>query len=187
MLGRAGSDVDIHPTVQVFGSGHVHVGTHVRIDCFVVITAGPEPVVIGDYVHLAAGAQIFGTHGVEIGDYSCLSGRASVYSTSDDFTSGSFTNPTLPSDLRAVTAAKVTIGAHVVVGAGSVVMPGVTLGRGAAIGALGFVNRDVGEYVVAAGAPVRDVGRRDRHRIRAVEQEMARRNDAGRLPPRGAA
>jgi acetyltransferase-like isoleucine patch superfamily enzyme len=46
------------------------------------------------------------------------------------------------------------IGAHVAV------MPGVTIGRGAVIGANAVVTRDVAPYAIAAGAPARAIGER---------------------------
>ncbi len=41
------------------------------------------------------------------------------------------------------------------IGSHSVIMPGVTIGENAVIGAFSFVNRDVPENVVAAGVPIK--------------------------------
>ena len=41
------------------------------------------------------------------------------------------------------------------IGSHSVIMPGVTIGENAVIGAFSFVNKDVQENVVAAGVPIR--------------------------------
>ena len=49
----------------------------------------------------------------------------------------------------------VHIGKNVFIGVGAVIMPGVTIGDGAIIGSLSFVNKDIPAYAVAAGNPVR--------------------------------
>jgi len=41
------------------------------------------------------------------------------------------------------------------IGSHSVIMPGVTIGENAVIGAFSFVNRDVPDNVVAVGAPIK--------------------------------
>ena len=46
-------------------------------------------------------------------------------------------------------------GAHI--GIGSIIMPGVTIGRGAVIGAGSVVTKDVPDYSLALGVPARIV------------------------------
>ena len=95
-------------------------------------------------------------------DFCGLSGRVNVYSVSDDYSGRSMTNPTVPDELRNVERAPVRVRRHVVVGSGSVIMPGVTLGLGATVGALSFVTKSVPEYAIVMGNPLRRVGTRDR-------------------------
>ncbi len=52
-------------------------------------------------------------------------------------------------------AKRVVVGNDVWIGHGAVVMPGVTLGDGAVVGANAVVTRDVAPYTVVAGAPAR--------------------------------
>jgi len=50
------------------------------------------------------------------------------------------------------------------IGSHSVVMPGVTVGENAVVGAMSFVNRNIPDNVVAAGVPakvIKDVSRKD--------------------------
>jgi len=54
-------------------------------------------------------------------------------------------------------------------GVGCIILPGVTIGRGAQLGAGAVVTRDVPAYAVAAGAPARVL--RDR-RVMANDQEV---------------
>ena len=71
--------------------------------------------------------------------------------------------------------ADVHIGSNVWIGAGSIVLPGVTIGENSVIGAGSVVTRDIPAGVVAAGNPcrvLREIGERDRQfyfRDRAVD------------------
>jgi galactoside O-acetyltransferase len=168
-LAAVGDDVCIDESAQMFGAERLSIGSHVRIDCFTVITTGPEAVTIGDHVHLGVGVCLFGTAGIEIGDFASLSGRVAVYSTNDDFVGGHLSGPTVPADLRNVSAASVIVGSHVIVGAGSVILPGVRLGRGAAVGALSLVKRDLADGELAGGVPARTLGQRNLERLGRLE------------------
>lgn len=162
-----------HSSVLVFGSEHVTIGDNVRIDAYCIITAGPGRVTIGSNVHIGAGTHLFGTAGIEIGDFANLSSRVSVFSTNDDYTDGYLTNPTVPDELRRVSAAPVMVAPHALVGCGSVVLPGVVVGRGSAVGALSLIKRDVEPFTVVAGVPARQVGVRDRERLQALERRLS--------------
>ncbi len=57
-------------------------------------------------------------------------------------------------------AKSVTTGHDVWIGHGAVVMPGVSIGNGAIVGANAVVTRDVGAYEIVAGTPARFLRRR---------------------------
>ena len=174
MLGiKAGENVHVHRTAQFFGGKFITLGSNVRIDCFCVITAR-EPVRIGNNVHIAVGSCIFGSEGVDVGSFANLSGRVSIYTSSDDYSEGYLTNPTVENCFKKTKLGKVQIEDHVIIGAGSVVMPGLVLRRGAAVGALSFVNNDVDEFLVVAGIPIRKIGFRDKDRLEALEHQFFR-------------
>jgi dTDP-4-amino-4,6-dideoxy-D-glucose acyltransferase len=168
-----GPGTTVHHTVQIFGPEWVRIGADTRIDCFAVITAGPGTVEIGDSVHVAAASMIFGTAGVMVAEGATLSGRVTIYSTTDDFTSGHLGNPQLPESLRNVRAAPVVVERHVIVGAGSILLPGVRLGHGCAVGALSLVKDDVEPHTLVAGVPARPIGRRDADQLARCEEELA--------------
>jgi acetyltransferase-like isoleucine patch superfamily enzyme len=171
-LRSIGSDVQVDETVQVFGAQHVEIGSHVRIDCFAVITAGPKKVSIGNYVHLGVGACLFGTAGIQVGDFTSLSSRVSVYSTDDDYGSGRLSGPMVPLEYRSVHSSPVVLERHTLVGAGSVILPGVRICPGSAVGALSMVKGDVGEGELVAGVPARFLRRRNVGLLRELEERV---------------
>jgi dTDP-4-amino-4,6-dideoxy-D-glucose acyltransferase len=171
-LRRIGSDVQIDRDARFFRPENITIGDHVRIDAQVVISAS-HPVTIGDYVHLAVGAKIFASGGsVRLESLCTLSGDVKLYTASDDYTGGSLTNPTVPASFKELTHGPIVVGRHVIVGAGSVVLPGVTLAEGAAVGALSLVKSDVPEGAVVAGIPARQIATRDVARLRELEREL---------------
>ncbi len=166
-----GKRVAIDSSVAIFGSSHVHIGNDVRIDAFCVLSAGPGELRIGSNIHIAAGASIFAAAGVTMKNFSGLSGGVSVYSVSDDYVGGYLTNPTVPEKFKRVTRAPVCLEEHALVGAHSVVLPGVTLGRGCTAGALTLVNHDIAPFDVVAGNPMRVMAKRNQARLERLEAE----------------
>src|SRR3954463_6588630 len=82
---------------------------------------------------------------IEIGARAIVAQETYLSSGSHDFDV-----PALP-----LVVAKITIGEDAFVGARTFVMPGVSIGRRALIGACSVVTRDIEENVVAAGNPCR--------------------------------
>ena len=80
-----GDRVAIDPTVRVIGAERVSIGSDVRIDAFVVLSAGEGGIEIGDYVHIGAHGFLAGTARIQIGNYVGISGRVSIYSSTDEY------------------------------------------------------------------------------------------------------
>lgn len=173
-LASCGSDVAIDRAAVLINPGQISLGSHVRIDAFSILSAGPAGITCGDHVHLAAGVMVFGGGGAVVFEaFSCLSGRVCLYTQTDDFVEGHLTNPTVPPEFRKVRCGSVTLRRHALVGAGSVILPGVELGFGSAVGALSLVRTSVPDCVVVAGTPARPLGRhRDRGRLEALEARL---------------
>jgi acetyltransferase-like isoleucine patch superfamily enzyme len=161
ILGEVGENVQVHRSVLFFNGKRIRAASNIRIDCFSLVSAGDEGIEIGHNVHIAAGVHIYGGGGkILLHPFVGLSSRVTVYSASDDYREGYLTGPTVPDELKKVKCAGVTFGRHTIVGAGSVIMPGVVTGTGAAVAALAFVNQSVPEFTIVAGNPAREIGTR---------------------------
>ena len=169
-LGRVGARVRISRHAVLLFPEHIAVGSDVRVDAFCLLVGNPEGITVGDHVHLSAYTCVVGRRATVIGDFCTISVRCSIFTSSDDFSGGSLTNPTVPDELRHTTDAPVTIHAHSAIGAGSVVLPGVSIGPSAAVGALTLVKEDVPELAIVAGAPMRRIGTRLCDHLTFVEQ-----------------
>ena len=171
-----GADVRIDRRAAIFGAPSIHIGSHVRIDCFSVITAGPAAVRIGSYTHIAAHTYLSGAQGgIDIGYGAGIAPLAAIYSAVEDYSKGHLTNPAVPEDLRDTHVAPVVLGAHVAVGSSSVVLAGVTLGFASSVGALSLVSRRVRPFDVVHGNPARRVQRRDEASLVGFDQVLRER------------
>jgi len=74
-------------------------------------------------------------------------------------------DPTRPIDEQGVTRRGITIEDEAWVGNAAIVLDGVTVGRGAVIGAGAVVTRDVPPLAIAVGNPARVIGRRGQPRL----------------------
>ena len=70
-------------------------------------------------------------------------------------------------------AKRVTIGHDVWIGHGAVVMPGISIGNGAIVGANAVVTRDVPAYSIVAGVPAKPLRRRFPEAIAARIEALA--------------
>lgn len=163
-----GENVLIHRSVLFFGN-NIEIGSNVRIDCHSVITSGKK-VIIGNNVHLGIGVCLLGTAGMIIEDFSGISAKCTLFTTSDDYSQGNLANPTVPDSFRKVNSLPIKLERHSLIGSSSVVMPGVTIHKGAAVGALSFVNKNIPEFVIASGNPIRKIGVRNRVKLEHLEK-----------------
>lgn len=157
-----GQNVAISDRASFYGAGRISIGDNTRIDDFCILSAGAGGIAIGQHVHIAAYSSLIGVAAITLRDFAGLSSRVSIYSSTDDYSGAAMTNPTVPADYTNVFSAPVDLGKHVIIGAGSIILPGVTLGEGAAIGALSLVKRDCEPFMIYSGSPARPIGERKR-------------------------
>lgn len=155
-----GKDLKISEFARIYNPGNIDLGSHIRIDDFAILSAGPGGISIGNYVHIACFSGLMGKERIRMDDFSGLSSRVFLYSSSDDYSGNSLTNPTTPEDLKTVHQAPVHLGRHVIIGTCATVLPGVTIGDGSAIGAYALVNADVSKGLIAAGQPAKEIKKR---------------------------
>ena len=134
-----GENVLISNKCSIYNPQNISIGNNVRIDDFVILSPSSE-MIIGDFVG--------------------ISGRVSIYSSSDDYTGLAMTNPMVPEKFKKVNNGDVVLGKHTIIGAGSVILPNVTLGNGCAVGALTLINRDCDEFTIYSGNPANKIGKR---------------------------
>lgn len=164
---KTGLGVQIHRTVQLFGND-IEIGDNVRIDAFSILTG---KIRIGSHIHIAAGAYLYGGAGIVMEDFGQFAPRLLVMSTSDDFSGESMIGPCIHDKYKpGLKKEPVFIGRHVVTGACTTIMPGVTIGEGVSLGAHSLVMKDLEPWMIYVGSPVRKIKERSR-KIEELERE----------------
>lgn len=127
-------------------------GEGVEFHAYVAI-AGPEGVTVGNGVSLGPFVHIWGQGGVLIGDRVMIGSHVAITSLTHDHNQHPMQ--------ATVVKRPVVIEDDAWIGAHAVVMPGITIGRGAVVGAGAVVTRDVEPFAVVAGLPASLLKRRN--------------------------
>lgn len=168
-----GRNVRISDKASIYNAGNISIGDNVRIDDFVVLSAGNGGIALGSHIHIAVYTSLIGAGAITIGDFANLSSRVSIYSSTDDYSGKTMTNPCVPDDYKNVSHADVTLEKHVIVGCGSVILPGVRLHEGVAIGALSLVTKSCNAFGIYAGAPAKYIKARSNHLLKLEQGLLA--------------
>ena len=162
---RIGTNCRVDNTVLIIGAGNIQLGCNVRIDAFSLLTTSQGKIQIGDDVHISNSVSIFGNGGLEIGTGAGVSSGARIFTESDDYSGNYLSNPTIAPKYRNVHSAKIKIGDHALIGANSVVLPGVNIGEHSSVGALSLVNRSLNSFIVVSGVPARKIADRNKEEL----------------------
>lgn len=154
-----GNNVLISDKVSIYSPHLIQIGNNVRIDDFVILSPGSS-MIINDYIHIGCYTSLIGKGEFIIEDFVGISGRVSIYSSSDDYTGMSMTNPMIPNEFKKVTNGKIHIKKHVIIGTNSIILPNVTIGFGCSIYAQSLIKSNCEDFGVYSGNPSKLIGRR---------------------------
>ncbi len=154
-----GDNVYVSRYARFYHPERIIIGNNVRIDDFCILSAGSK-IEIRNYIHIACYTSIIGEGEVVIEDFCSISGRVSIYSSSDDYMGLAMTNPMVPSSFTKVLSLPVILHKHVILGCGTIILPGVELGEGVSIGAMSLVNENCEAETIYTGNPLIKIGKR---------------------------
>jgi len=166
---KLGKNVLVSRKTSLYGIERISLGDFTRIDDFSILSAGENGIEIGKYVHIAAFCSLIGNGKITMADFSGLSSRVSVYSSNDDYSGRYLSNPTVDAEFTNVTSAPVTLEKHVIVGAAAIILPGVTIGEGCAIGSMALVTKSLESWGVFMGQPAKKIKNRSK---KLLEKEV---------------
>lgn len=169
---HVGDNVMVARSCTIIGLENILIGDNVRIDGMTTISAARGYCKMGRNIHIGGCAYLACAGGLNIGDFGGLSQGVRIYTISDDYSGAAMTNPTVPPEFTNVTVAPVTLGRHVIIGSGSIVLPGSQLGDGVAVGALSLVTRSLDPWGVYSGSPARRLRGRSKALLDAEMQYL---------------
>lgn len=168
---KKGKDVTIYAGAKLIYPENIFIGSNVTIDDFVFIVA-KKFAKLGSYVHIAAFTSIMGGGYFVMGDYSTLSMGVRIVTGTEDLSG--MVGATIPEPYRKARRSYVVIGKHCMVGANSVILPGVEIPDGTVIGAMSLVLEDakLKPWSIYAGSPVRWLRYRQRETIQKLQAQL---------------
>ena len=149
---------------HIVGIENISFGKNIIIDDFVFIYA-TNKISFGSHIHIASFTSISGGGTLIMEDLTTLSSGVRVFTGTDDFKDSGFGNSTIDTKYRNVRRGHIRINQFAIVGANSVILPDVTIGEGASVGAGSVITRDLAPWGIYIGN--RRVGERNRKGILA--------------------
>jgi galactoside O-acetyltransferase len=172
-----GKNVFIKKNVGFYFIENISIGNNVRIDDNVIIVASNKktPVSIGSYIHIASNCYLAGSDGIEMMDFVTLAPGVMMFSGSDDYSGKKLSNPMVGKPYIGGKSGKITLCKHVIIGAGSVVLPDVIIKQGSSVGALSLVNKNLNAWSVYSGVPAKKIKKRHKD-ILKLEKKFLKNN-----------
>jgi acetyltransferase-like isoleucine patch superfamily enzyme len=148
------------------GRGAIRVGARSHVHGRLLVFAHGGDIAVGDDCFIGEGAEIWSGASIRIGSRVFVAHGVNIHDTSSHPRSARLRHiqfarhgdPELARALQEVRTAPVVIEDDVWIGFNAVLLKGVTVGRGAIVGAASVVTGDVPSFAMMAGNPARQVG-----------------------------
>ena len=155
-----GNDVRISKNATLDKSHLMSIGHRSRIDDFCALSGAVE---LGNNVFIAVQSSLTASlDKIKLHDFSTVAFNCQIFSSSDDYSGKSLTNPTIPAKYKQIWSSPVEIGKHVIIGASAVVFPGCEIAIGCAIGSGSIVTSSTEPWGIYAGSPARRIKERSK-------------------------
>lgn len=150
-----GENVLISEHANIYNAANISIGDNCRIDDFCILSAGEGGIEIGSHVHIACYASLRGAAKITIGKYCSVAAYSSILSSTDEYSGEYLMNPCIDFRLRKVYDKPVVMKDRSIIAQYCFVMPGVTIGFNTAVGAYGYINKDLPDNGIYIGQPAK--------------------------------
>ena len=170
-----GKKVKISTKASLYDIEKIEIGDYSRIDDFCVVSGNVN---IGKFCHITVFCNLAGgEQGIVMDDFSTVAYGCHIFTQSDDYSGKTMANSNIPSNYKNEYKAAINIEKQVIVGAGSIIMPGVRLREGTSIGANTLVLRDTESWSVYIGSPARKIKDRSQELLKLQEKFLKECDD----------
>lgn len=172
-----GKNVKISDKACVYNVEQMEIGDNSRIDDFCIVSGR---IAIGKNCHITPMCLLAGgLNGVFLSDFCTLAYGVKIFSQSDDYSGETLTNSLIPKKYKNEYISTVHLGRHVIVGAGSIIFPGVYVAEGCSVGAMTLVNKSTEPWGIYVGNPAKRIKERKQDLLELEQQFLAEhKNDS---------
>jgi acetyltransferase-like isoleucine patch superfamily enzyme len=139
----------------------VSIGSNCAFDAGVYITTPAE---FGDYIHVGPYVTIIGGASAKFfaEDFSTIAAGARVVCLGEEHLGRGLIGPTIPKEYKdKLVGGQVRVCRFANILTNAIVLPGVTIGEGAVIGANTVMSHDADPWTIYLGSPARKIKKRD--------------------------
>ena len=163
-----GKNVKISEKASIYDCEKIEIDDNSRIDDFCVISG---KIKIGKFVHITPQCLVAGGEkGIIFEDFTTLAYGVKVFTQSDDYSGETLTNSLIPKKYKNEFKKEVIIKKHSIVGAGSIIMPGVILAEGTSVGAMSLVLNSTESWSIYVGIPAKKLKNRKKDMLKLEKQ-----------------
>ncbi|MBM3683624.1 MAG: acyltransferase [Actinobacteria bacterium] len=167
-----GRNVRISDRAALYDVDRISIGDNSRIDDFCVLAGS---VTIGRNVHVTVFCNLAGGRaGVTLADFSTLAYGCHIVAQTDDYSGRTMTNSTIPGEFKRERSEPTLVGRYAILGTGTILLPGVTIGEGVSAGAGSVFTTSADPWGIYVGAPARRAKERSRDLLQLAEDYRAR-------------
>jgi acetyltransferase-like isoleucine patch superfamily enzyme len=149
------SSVQCDGKIYITGTRNICIGNKCRLGMETELrTMENGYITLGNEIRLNRGCTITSYSKISIGDFTIIGEYASIRDANHGMIKGE------PMRYQPHTTSPITIGNDVWIGRGSCILPGVSIGDGAVIGANSVVTNNVPSFSIVAGNPARIIRER---------------------------
>jgi len=168
-----GKNVNIYSLAKIVNPENISIGDETVIDDFAFLYGVGKGINIGRFCHITVHCIIQSSGLVQIGDFTGIGPGSIILSASDDYYGDGFIGlKVFGSKYRNMVSKDVILGRHVHIGAGTIILPGVTIGEGCSIGAGSLVTKDLPSWTICYGAPCKPVREKPSQKQLQLEKEF---------------
>lgn len=158
-----GKNVKISDKASIYNCDCIEIEDNSRIDDFCVISGKLK---IGRNVHITPMCLVAGGEkGIIFEDFTTVAYGVQVFTQSDDYSGRTMCNSTIPKKYKNELKEEVVIKKYSIVGAGSIIMPGVILAEGTSVGAMSLVLKSTEPWGIYIGNPAKRLKNREKDLI----------------------
>jgi len=166
-----GENTQVSTKCSIYYPNLISLGDGCRVDDFVMLAGS---ICTGRNVHITAYCNIEGGRsGVKIGNFATLAYGCHIIAQSDDYSGESMTNSTIPSRFKIEDSREVSIGDYSILGAGTIVLPGVELPEGVASGAQTLFTKSVEPWGLYVGSPAQRIKDRSKKMLELTQHFLS--------------